>query len=330
MHEFAMAVRDELWARGDARSPSDVRVGSGIARDDGRTIVASDRIGDRALRDELSGHCETQMSALVPTIRAADDASVRAVVRARWVRAGDREASDASASLSITIPYAARSLSIVTDAANAVGDLKRLRELARTEPEGQAVDYRSLPILWLDGSGAVLLHEAAGHAAEHDHPPVSWPHWLSVLDEPGEFIDDTGAAATSADLLAGVAPSARRRETFRDVALRRMSNLIAAHDDAPCEVPSNRIEVHLLVGGSYEPLDEMVSLFVIVADLVARDRSRRLPPFVIRETRAAIAAALTGAGGSPVRYPGVACSREGQDLVVGSSAPNLLTAGFAR
>ena len=42
------------------------------------------------------------------------------------------------------------------------------------------------------------------------------------------------------------------------------------------------------------------------------------------ESRANIARAFIGASGEPLRYPGVICSREGQELVVGSSAPLLL------
>src|ERR1043165_2477137 len=49
------------------------------------------------------------------------------------------------------------------------------------------------------------------------------------------------------------------------------------------------------------------------------------PGFTVRATRAKFAAALPGARGEPLRYPGVVCSREGQELVVGSFAPLLVT-----
>jgi hypothetical protein len=46
-------------------------------------------------------------------------------------------------------------------------------------------------------------------------------------------------------------------------------------------------------------------------------------------SRQAIARALIGAEGHPQRYPGVICSREGQELFVASHAPVLLTAELA-
>ncbi|HEX2123459.1 MAG TPA: hypothetical protein VHL59_17640, partial [Thermoanaerobaculia bacterium] len=78
-------------------------------------------------------------------------------------------------------------------------------------------------------------------------------------------------------------------------------------------------------GGAYEPLTEEVTIRIAAADLVDDDERVRLPPFEIRESRANVARALIGAEGESVRYPGVICSREGQELVVGSSAPRMLT-----
>jgi hypothetical protein len=47
--------------------------------------------------------------------------------------------------------------------------------------------------------------------------------------------------------------------------------------------------------------------------------------FTISRSRAQIAASLSGAEGEPIRYPGVICSREGQELYVASHAPVMIT-----
>jgi hypothetical protein len=146
------------------------------------------------------------------------------------------------------------------------------------------------PLVWHHGSASVLLHEAIGHAAEHDAPPVEWPSWLRVE-----------------------APLAMRRESFSDVPLLRMTHLRAWQQNAPFAMPDDRVDVHLIAGGGYDPVTDVVTLHVAV------------PRFTIRTTRAAIARALRGATGEPLRYPGVICSREGQELHVPSAAPLMIT-----
>jgi hypothetical protein len=91
-------------------------------------------------------------------------------------------------------------------------------------------------------------------------------------------------------------------------------------------MPSHRIEVHLVSSGAYEPLTETVTIRASIADLVEDGRRRRLPSFTFHATRQQIARALAGASGNARRYPGVICSREGQELLVGSYAPMLVTA----
>lgn len=174
-------------------------------------------------------------------------------------------------------------LSIVTDAEHAAEDDRLLHLKA-------AASRRTPYILWKNGTAAVLLHEAFGHPAEHGHPPIDWPAWLHV---------DLGLR--------------KRRATFRDVPLTRMSHVRVTQTNAPFEVPDDAIEVQLVAGGHYEPLTETVTLQIAV------------PRFEYRATRQEIARSILGAAGDPIRYPGVICSREGQELVVPSFAPLMVT-----
>jgi hypothetical protein len=176
-------------------------------------------------------------------------------------------------------------VSVVSTPEHVVEDTNLLRRALSTP----ALQHPST-LVWRHGSAAVLLHEAIGHANEHGAPPVEWPSWLRVD-----------------------APLAMRRESFSDVPLLRMTHLRAWQEDAPFAMPKEHVDVHLVAGGSYDPLTDVVTLQVAV------------PRFTIRATRAAIARALRGASGGPLRYPGVICSREGQELHVPSFAPLMVT-----
>ena len=112
-----------------------------------------------------------------------------------------------------------------------------------------------------------------------------------------------------------------RRASFRDVPLLRMTTLLASQEQAPFPSPDDPVEIHLLAGGAYEPLTELVTLHIALAT----HRGTRLAPFTIAKTRNELASSLAGARGQPLRYPGVICSREGQELVVGSYAPVVVT-----
>lgn len=201
-----------------------------------------------------------------------------------------------------TITASAGGHSIVTDPEHLDHDLQLLwsaaTAVAALPPE--AANASRLPMLWQNGTAAVLLHEAAGHAEEHGQAPIL-PPWLSVEN-----------------------PLTLRRATFRDIPLLRMTNLVARQHGAPFELPNPRIEVLLVDGGHYEPLTEVVTLRIGAADLVEGNESRRLPPFDYMRHRADIA--FLGATGASLRYPGVICSREGQEVVVGSHAPVMVTA----
>jgi hypothetical protein len=309
--DFAIATCDELWSHGVLLER---RIGRGTARHDGGqrlpSIVAADGPVDGALTDA----CEIQRSAMQPLVAWLGDARVRAVASARAI-AG-------VVTVEATLTIAIRGVSIVTTPEHALSDADMLRGLGRIEAES---NYRGgLPVVWHNGSGAILLHEAAGHAAEHDAPHIEWPGWLSVRDEPELAVDDCGAPATASDLLREP-PACRRRASFRDVPLTRMTTLVVRQSGAPFTIPDERIDVRLVAGGAYEPLTDSISINVAVADLVEGERVRRLHPFTLRQPRAGVARSLAGAAGEPLRYPGVVCSREGQELVVGSQAPLLVT-----
>ena len=179
-------------------------------------------------------------------------------------------------------------ISIVTTPEFVAQDMQLLVQPPAPRP------LRPAPFVWHHGSAAVLLHEAIGHPLELGIPPIAWPEWLRV-DCPMEM----------------------RRASFSDVPLRRMTRVVVSQENAPFDLPEPRIDIHLIRGGAYDPLTDVVTIDVAV------------PRFTIRATRAQIAASLVGAVGEPIRYPGVICSREGQELFVGSFAPLLVTRGLA-
>jgi len=215
-------------------------------------------------------------------LAACDDAMERARALAKAHDARVRVRATAEGVETIFI-VARDGVSIVSTPEYLNDDVALLRNY-----EPQTTNYA--PLVWHHGSAAVLLHEAVGHAAEHGAPPVEWPAWLRID-----------------------APLAMRRESFSDVPLLRMTHLRAWADDAPFVMPDERVDIHLVAGGGYDPLTDVVTLRIAV------------PRMTLRATRAQIARALRGAAGPPLRYPGVVCSREGQRLVVGSFAPEIIT-----
>src|SRR5712671_1035740 len=209
MTTFAIASRDELWLRG---ALTESRLMHGQAMQRGDEIEASDARDDRLLQA-----CDEAMAAVRETIAALRDARVRVVVRA--TRENDVEAVETTMTVSID------GVCVVTTPSEAMNDYELLRAVIDIKP---AAVLDSLPIVWQNGSAAVLLHEAIGHANEHSAAPVTWPAWLSVD-----------------------APLVPRRQTFRDVPLPRMVHLMARQNGAPFAVPEKRIEVQLIAGGAY-------------------------------------------------------------------------------
>lgn len=202
------------------------------------------------------------------------------------------EASTDGDTATIIVTHAGHS--IVTTPTHIDKDAELLRN-AGVSPAEQAASRR---LLWKNGTAAVLLHEAYGHPLEQNAPPVAWPTWLHID-----------------------APLKLRRATFRDLPLLRMTTLTATQEQAPFELPEDCVEITLIDGGHYDPLTDVVTIHIGAAT----QNGIALVPFVIEYTRAEIARAIAGAHGDPIRYPGVICSREGQELVVGSFAPELLT-----
>ncbi|HYO76879.1 MAG TPA: hypothetical protein VE010_10485 [Thermoanaerobaculia bacterium] len=272
---FAIATRDELWVRGRL---VEQRLSHGEAFEDERGIVATDA------RDEvLVAACDAAMEELRRCV--VPDLRMRLVTEARL----DGVTSTITASLGAH--------SVVSDPAHLPSDLVLLRRAA-LEPE---VEARPLPMVWKNGSAAVLLHEASGHPAEQNVQPRDWPEWLQIAH-----------------------PLALRRASFRDVPLLRMTDLVARQQHAPFDIPEQRLEVLLVDGGAYDPLTDVVTLRIGAADLIEGSKVRRVAPFTFSRPRTSVS--LLGATGDPIRYPGVICSREGQELVVGSHAPVMVTA----
>lgn len=202
--------------------------------------------------------------------------------------------------LTKTIVVTLAGLSVVTTPEHMANDVALLRSASASPVDD--THPRDMPLLWKHGSAAVLLHEAAGHALEHGQAPLDLPSWLTI-DVPLQL----------------------RRASFKDVPLMRMTSVVARQTNAPFALPARRIEIVLVDGGSYDPLTELATVRVAAAQLVDGHEVRALAPFTIHEPRATIARSIAGAAGESLRYPGVICSREGQELVVGSYAPLMLT-----
>lgn len=235
---------------------------------------------------KLIAACEAAMEELRACV--VPDARVRLVAEAT------------GEGLTKTIVVTLNGLSVVTTPEHLDDDVALLRSVSSSP----VVDTpsRSIPLLWKHGSAAVLLHEAIGHPLEHGQASIELPSWLTV------------------DV-----PLQSRRASFKDVPLLRMMEVVARQANAPFALPERRIEIVLVDGGAYDPLTELVTVRIAAAVLIDGDDARALAPFTIEEPRAHIAEAIIGASGEPLRYPGVICSREGQELVVDSHAPLMIT-----
>lgn len=318
---FSTASIDESWPDGRRR---ELRVGWGSARHDDHTIMATDDLPSTE-QNELLSQCESEAVLWHELLRLFD----RQLIARIHVSVRQVEGRPPSMTSVATLARPGREdVSVVTTRDDAADDWNRLTFDDRL---GSAVseDIRRLPFMWRGGSAAVLLHEVIGHASEERAPALRWPKWLRVRDIPFSAFDDCGEATVAVDLLSE-GPHTWRRESFRDVPLRRMSGLTALAEGSPAiQLPDEYVEIDLVSDGSFDSLTDVARVRVAVAWVVRRDSRRLLEPFVLRCSRRAVAGALVGMGGDPVRYPGVLCSSEGQTLYVASSAADLLTSPLA-
>lgn len=276
---YAAASREELWCKG---SLLESRLTCGEATHDETGIAAADTLDPDLIRD-----CDEWIATLRQFLQP--DLRMRLAAQATPESSGG------------IITATLEGCSVVTTPPHAAADIRLLRAIARTERSSRHAPA-DLPIVWRNGSGAVLAHEAIGHPLESGVAALDLPRWLDV---------DVALA--------------ERRASFRDVPLTRMRHVRMAQSGAPFVLPSRRIEVLLLDGGGYDPLTDMVTIRVVAANLMVDDEATPLSPFEILEPRMSLLRSIVGAAGDPVRYPGVICSREGQELFVESFAPDLVT-----
>ena len=338
-HLYACLRRDEVWHVHRSRYRlREVRHEGGQAFTSERggriEIQACDDFGPR-LTDRFTAPAEIlQMlrdcwpdgqDKLRDAIRI-DDGRVRIRSMVRYVE-NDERCHVSSTTLATIVTRSG--LSITTDRLNLERHLQLLRPITPSPSlrRGEG-EYCRYPMLWRNGSGAVLLHEAIGHPAEQSIFG-SWPAWLNVVDGDASSVDDVGNVVNPSVLTAGQAPTAFRREDFRSPPLRRMTSLVVSSSGAPAELPDPRIEVLLLRGGDYDHLHDSVRLSIALARLIRGGVAQPLQPFQFEEQRAEISRRMIGATGDPLPYPGVICADEGQRLPVGAVAPDLLTDSFS-
>jgi hypothetical protein len=211
-----MVRRDALWVRG-ALDESRVSQGQAVGR--GREIVARDRIDNRDLAGRLRAACDREMERLQQAVAPLKDARIRGMVTATE--------SEVEATVTITVD----GVSVVASPDDVASTYTALRRLLR--PPAAHPPPRPMPIVWRNGSAAVLLHEAIGHAAEHAHARLDWPRWLRARD-----IARDGRAA---NLIDGEIPAAMRRESFHRYSAAPNDRSHFEQVGAPFELPSDRI-----------------------------------------------------------------------------------------
>lgn len=276
-------TRDESWLL-DRRLMVESRLIHGSADRRSNAIDARDD-----LDESLLSLCDRESERVREALARLREGRARAVVSAR---------SDEG--VSATISLSLHGLSLVTTLPHLTDDYEMLLELART-PASADAGYRTMPLIWRNGSGAVLMHEAVGHPLECGAKRV------------------TMAASVEISF-------ATRQQSFSDVPLRRMTSVHVSSVEAAFSPPSEpHIEILLVAGGRYDPLTDRVSLSISVANHVDGDSRVRLRPFMIDESRETIAQSLRGGAAAVHRYPGVICSSEGQNVYVGSYAPDIRT-----
>jgi hypothetical protein len=296
LSRFVHAVREELWSHGRLLES---RLSHGEAHEDGHGIVATDGRNDDyvAAAEQEAGRLRAAMPEGF-TVRLVAESGTDGTTGTITVRHGPLSVVTTPAYIEEDVALL-RSVGAIwsAEASPPLSDSgASARKHANSKAEAIASALHSASgsrpaFLWQNGSASVLLHELLGHPLEHGIEPLPLPPWLHV------------------DI-----PLAMRRATFRDIPLLRMQHVRASQTDAPYAPPDGVVAITLLDGGAYDPLTDTVTLHIAASSIGA---------FTIREPRERFA--VIGARGEPARYPGVICSREGQELVVGSFAPVLHT-----
>ena len=336
-YQFSTCIREELWHHGGgqrALRQQRLDVGWSTVRPGSTTeIQASDSFPSSAERDRLLEasrfHAADFLDPL-DEVAAKDPLTLRLIRRARQVRRGELEVLDGM-TLVIVHSRGRGNMTFICRSQDWTGWLKDMAAPVPDTALAMNTLPPRLPILWCRGTSAVLMHEAVGHPSEHGLPPVSWPDWLEVVDDPlvpslGEHaVDDAGEQTRRQDLIRGGRPTTSRRWSFRDVPAQRMSNLLVkCRTDRTVSVAPRRIEVLATSGGELDSLTDRITISVSSARLVDGAQSQAVRPFTFSCTRSELARQLTGFTGPVEQYAGVICSDEGQQLPVGTWGAPLL------
>ncbi len=223
-------------------------------------------------------------------------------------------------------------------------------------------------LLFAPAASAVLVHELVGHRLEADAPgrrPAPDHHAkaerlfdlpLRVVDDPtrtdlpGSFsADDEGEPGRLRELLVdgvvaglladresaaalGIPPGNARRANVHCRPRPRISNLVALAGDLLPSPPLREatVEVAALDSGTLEPASGAILLRVRTAYALRRgERSRRLTPFTLVGTAAALRTGLLAAAAPAAASsePGW-CAKDGEVVPTGAVAPWLLLSGL--
>ncbi|MBW3564602.1 MAG: hypothetical protein KY459_07745 [Acidobacteria bacterium] len=323
-HEVLEISVEQLWRRA-SRHPEDLRVTAGRCVSEGRSIRA-ESLDPRHVTLDSAIPPPGEIAGLMSNQPGVEALSIHTVARRVSSSSGEHESHSSTV------------LARTEDGATLVADLDDIGAALsiagpRTGKTISAERLEGLPLLFLFGSGGVLIHEIAGHPLIAGHKLPNLPDWLTITDDPSipglGFLgarDDCGRPTRAAQIHRGEIPAALRRSSFRDVPLPRMSSLVV-EGNAPFEIPDDRIEIHLIEHGAWDPDRDVITLNVQRADVFTRAVHKPAPRFTIEASRNVLAGALSGARGRPVRYPGVICSEEGQRVPVGTRSVDLLLEG---
>lgn len=184
---------------------------------------------------------------------------------------------------------------------------------------------RTAPLRFASATGAVLMHEIAGHRSEHSIARLPWPEWLTIHDRPSQPFDDAGVPAYACDLTRQPPRSLRRWRAI-DTPSRRMWDVVVENSGAAPQ-PDRACEfvITAAAAGHWDSARDRVSLFITDAHLLRNGRREdvRLPVRLDFSTQG-LMNRLAGATAQVVRGPAVICGAHGSDIPVGSASCDLL------